>query len=409
MTAQTISRWARLFVTTGACFLVAWQVAALAGVGRRLQVVLGVYGFVLHVIFGKAYSLVPSYFERELAFPQAPAVQLPLTLLGTLGLAAGALGVGPTGAGDAGQVGVGDVGAALWLAGVAVFLAAIGWTVRDNPTGAATGTGSANADRRPVDRAANAFVPVALAYLAVGSYGTLAIGAGLPFPLDAYPPRTSHLLTAGFAALLLFAVGLRLLPRFLVAHPPRALVAVVLPAGALGPALIAAGMPTGRTFQAGAMLEAAAVLGFAAAYATLFIRSDRRRVGFYGALLGAAAGSLAVLLGLSFAFGPVPLDHATAHFRLNVLGLLGLSIVGVAYQFYPPNVGTFAGADDRTAFASLALLGGGLAIETAGLVAGLDPATTLGRALALAGALLFAYLVTGLFYDRHWRDYWRDR
>ena len=83
---------------------------------------------------------------------------------------------------------------------VAVFLLAIGWTVRDNLTGAETGTGDANADRRPVDRAANAFVPVVAAYLAVGSYGLLAVHAGLPFPLDGYRPRASHLLAAGTAA-----------------------------------------------------------------------------------------------------------------------------------------------------------------------------------------------------------------
>ena len=78
MTREQVSRWARRYVLVSAGFLVGWQAALVAGVGRRASVTLGLFGFVLHMVFGKAYSLVPAYFDRELAFPRAPAVSLPV-------------------------------------------------------------------------------------------------------------------------------------------------------------------------------------------------------------------------------------------------------------------------------------------------------------------------------------------
>lgn len=390
--AEVASRWARRFVLAGAGLLVLWRVGAVAGVARRTAVVLGLVGFVFHTVFGKAYSLVPAYFDRDLATTRLMPVHLALSLPGTLLLALDAEVAAPL-AGAAGSV--------LWAAAVAVFLGTILWTVRGNLAGRETATGEANADRRGVDRAANAAVPVALAYLVAGSYGLLAGHLPLPALVDGYPPRVSHLLTAGAAALLLFAVGFRLLPRFLVASPPRPLVAVVLPAGAVGPAVLAAGLPAGSWFRVGAVVEAAAVVGFAAAVGTLYVRSARDRVGFYGLLAGAAAGVLAALLGLSFAFDSLDAALVAAHLRLNLLGFLGLSIVGVTYQFYPPAVGTFRGAGDRTAFAAIALLAGGLLVEVAGVLAGVDAAVAAGRLGALAGASLHAYLLGGLFRERY--------
>jgi len=391
--SATLSRWSRALVASGVCWLVAWQAAALGGLARRTTVALGLYGFVLSVVFGKAYSLVPSYFDRALAWERAPAVHLPLAVVGTAGLALAPLADVPAA--------VGAAGATAWAAGTAVFLATLGWTLRDNPTGAETGTGDHNADRRPVDRAANLFVPVVFAYLAVGSWETLAGRvAVLPAALDGYPPRATHLLAAGGAALLLFAVGFRLLPRFLVTDLPAWVPWAVLPPGAVGPVLLAAGLPAGPTFRAGAVLEAVAVVGFAAAYAHLYRTSDRDRVGFDGTLLGSIAAALAVALGLSFAFGAVDPALVAAHYRLNLLGFLGLSVVGVTFQFYPPTVGRFPGAGDDLARVAMGLIAGGLALELLGAAVPVALATTAGRALALAGAVAYAYLVLGVFVQR---------
>jgi hypothetical protein len=394
MTAATVSRWSRFYVTAGAVAFVLWQLALLAGLSRRVGVVLGLYGFVLHVVFGKGYSLVPTYFDRTLRFPRAPAVQFPMTVAGTGCLTLAAVpGRSPL---------FGPIGATLWSGGVAVFLVGIGVTILDNPTGRETATGEANAHRRRIDRVANLFVPIALAYLAVGTYGTLTLWTPLPVLVDGYPPRVTHLLAAGTATLLVFAVGLRLLPRFLVATPPRPLVPFVLSSGAVGPALLAASLPSGLWFRVGAVVEAAAVFGFAVAYLTLFRRSERSRVGFYGVFAGVVAGLIGVVLGLWFAMDGTAGAPVVAHLRLNVAGFLGLTIIGVSYQFYPPAVGTLPGIGDRTALASIAFVAGGLGLEVAGLLTG-TMLTILGRLSVCLGACLFAGIVTALFYERHWQ------
>jgi hypothetical protein len=393
MSAPTISRWARRYVIVSALFLVLWQVGAMVGISRHSEVVIGVFGFILHMIFGKAYSLIPSYFSRELSFARAPAVQFPFTVGGTCGLAVASLQTDP--------VWIGTLGAIFWGLGVSVFLGTLLWTLRDNLLGRATGTGETNIDRQPVDRIANGFVPIALLYLAVGSYETVAVYTGLPTLLDGYLPRVSHLLAAGTAALLVFALGFRLLPRFLVASPPTWLVKVVLPTGALGPVILATTLGSGGLgFILGAIIEAVAVLGFAVAYAVLFARSERRRVGFYGVLAGAGSGVLAVALGLSFAFGHLSPSLALAHVRLNVLGFLGLTIVGVAYQFYPPAIGTFRGASNRTALLSIGSLAGGLLIQVTGIIGQLWSVTLFGELLTLIGAVMYAYQIVAVFHAR---------
>lgn len=392
MTAAPVSRWARRYVAVSVLFLVAWQAGVVVGISRHAEVVLGVFGFVLHMVFGKAYSLVPTYFERDLAFSQAPAVQFPLAVAGAGGLVGASLRIGPSW--------LGSVGALLWSLGVGVFLGTLLWTIRSNPTGRETATGEARAERRPVDRVANGFVPVAFLYLLAGTYETLAIHTGLPLLLDGYFPRVTHLLAAGTAGVLVFALGFRLLPRFLVASPSRPLVGVVLAAGALGPAVLATHLGDPPWFQLGALVEALAITGFALGYGLLFVRSERRRVGFYGVLAGAVSGVLAVTLGLWFAFGRRSPSLVLAHLRLNLLGFLGLTIVGIAYQFYPPAVGTLPGASDRTALVSIAALASGLLLQLVGLVGRGGVVTTLGQLLTLGGALLYAFLIVAAFTAR---------
>ncbi|WP_254544945.1 hypothetical protein [Halomarina pelagica] len=392
MTAATVSRWARRYVIVSALFLVVWQGGALVGFPQRTEVLLGIFGFVLHMVFGKAYSLIPTYFDRQLTVARAPMVQFPLTVVGTGCLVGESRGIGPNW--------IGTVGAILWGVGVAVFLGALLWTIRDNLTGRESATGESNADRRPIDRLANGFVPVALGYLAFGSYETIAIYTGLPALFDGYFPRVSHLLAAGTAAMLIFALGFRLLPRFLVASPPKALVTVILPAGAFGPALLAGYLGGGRWFQLGAVTQATAVVGYALTYSILFARSDRRRVGFYGVLAGAGSGVFGVALGLSFAFGHSTSSLVLTHFRLNVLGFLGLTIIGVAYQFYPPAVGALRGASDRTALGSIGSLTGGLLLQVVGLIGQLASILQVGEVLTFIGAMMYAYVIVAVFHAR---------
>ncbi|WP_455448440.1 hypothetical protein [Natrinema thermotolerans] len=394
--AATVTRWSRTFVAVGVGFFLAWQVAVAAGLPRAATVPLGVYGFVFHVVFGKAYTLVPSYFARELAVPLAPAIHLPFALLGTLGSVAAGAGRGPAT--------VGPVAAICWFAGVIVFVAAIGWTVRDNPTGRETGTGDTDAHRRRVDRLANAAVPVVVAYLLAGSALEMARAFGLePTIAPAAGPATTHLFAAGTAALLVFAIGFRLLPRLLVADVRPALAAVVLTGGGVGPVLLAVDFRGGPVFSLGAGLEAVALIGFAAAVTDLSRQSDRDRVGSR-ALLGAAgcAGAVA-LLGLGFAFasaGLLPATAYTAHYRLAVGGFLALTIVGVSYRFYPPAVASLSWIGDRTARASITALLGGLALEVAGLLGSVPALVGPGRWLSVLGAALYAAVCWTIFLER---------
>lgn len=383
--SATVSRWTRAFVLAGVGWFVCWQAAVVAGLGRP-AVVIGLYGFVLHTVFGKAYALVPSYFDRTLSFPRAPAVHLPLATLGTAVVAAEGAGVlAPP---------WGTVGAISWALGCLVFVVTLAWSVRDNLTGRETATSDAKAGRRRVDRFANAFVPVALGYLLVGSVLPVGVASG---PLPTAGPPLTHLFAAGTAALFVFALGFRLLPRFLVVEPRWPLVAAVLPAGAAGPLLLAIAFGGGRLFHLGAGLQALALLGFAVAYVDMFARSDRRRIGLVVVALAAVAAAGVALLGVSMAVGGIRPGVAAAHARLALVGFLGLAVVGVEYQFYPPSIASAWGVDDRTAAIAAALLAVGVAVECGGLLAGSAVAIEGGRWLVLAGAVAHAVVLVAVF------------
>ncbi|SDQ53034.1 hypothetical protein [Natronobacterium texcoconense] len=392
--SATVTRWSRALVVVGVGFFVAWQVAVLAGYPRSSTVVLGVFGFVFHVVFGKAYGLVPSYFARELAVPWAPAVHLPFAALGTVGTFLGRAEIGLAAAEP--------VGLALWTAGCLVFVGSLGLTVRDNLTGAETGTGNVDGHRERVDRAANAVVPLVIAYLLVGSLLAFFEGIGLESPLLSAGPATTHLLAAGTAGLLVFAIGFRLLPRLLVVDPRIPLVAVVLPAGAIGPALLAIDLHGGWLFQVGASLQAIALVAFAVAYADMYRRSERRRVGGWTILAGVGFGALAAVLGLSFAAG-LEIGSSTAfdvHYRLAVGGFLGLTIVGVTYHFYPPAIASQRFVDDRTAGVAAAALAVGLALEATVLVVDASALEVVGRTFSVLGAVLYAVVLGTIFLER---------
>ncbi|MFB6104601.1 MAG: hypothetical protein ABEJ57_05885 [Halobacteriaceae archaeon] len=386
-----VTRRARRFVLASPLFLVAWALAVLVELPARTTVPLALQGFVLTMVFGKAYALVPSYFDTTLAPPWAPLLQFPLTVVGAPALAAAGLPGTPAWMGVA--------GATTWAAGTVVFVATIVYTIRGNPTGAATGTSDVNAARHRIDRIANVGVPVVLAYLLAGSYTLIATHATIPrFGIPA--PGATHLLAAGGGALLVFAVGFRLFPRFLAAHPPRGLAPMVLAAGALAPIVIATNLYGGRLFEVGAALQALAVLGWAGSYAVLFWRSDRSRVALYGPLLGAVLGAIGVGLGLQFAYAAVSTDLIVVHRRLNLVGFLGLTIVGAAYQFYPPAVGSFPLAGNRLAAGSMAAIFLGLLTQV-GAAVGPASLSTVGEGLVVIGALAYAYLLVGLLAQRY--------
>ncbi|MFB6253263.1 MAG: hypothetical protein ABEI06_01475, partial [Halobacteriaceae archaeon] len=393
MTAEQVSKWARRFVLSSAAFLLVWQFSVLLDYPRNIGVILGVYGFVLHMIFGKAYSLLPSYFDRDLQWGQAPAFQLPLTVLGTICLSLGWVSGAPTW--------VKLLGSVLWTAGIIIFVGTILWTIRDNLLAVETATSDVNVERKWIDRLANVFMLGPLAYLLIGSYQTLAMVIALPTVILPGMPRTAHLLAAGVGALMIFAVGFRLLPRFLVAYPPRFAAVVVLPSGTIGPLLLAYSFRDGIIFQIGAILEAIAVVGFVGVYSYLFLQTDRNRIGFYGVLLAMGYAIVGIGLGLQFAFADISHQLTTAHYRVNILGFLGLTIVGVAYQFYPPGIGGKIGVSDRGGLASIGIIGTGLAIEIIGYFLATTWISLVGTIIILGGVILYGYILVQLFLQRY--------
>ena len=388
--AQRAGGTLRLFVLVGVGFLFLFQLAAFLDAPRRLQVILGLYGFIFHVIFGKAYALIPAYFDRQLAWPWAPRVHLVVAVTGTIGLAYGSMTPSVLGA----------IGAILWALGVACFVGTIGWTIRDNFSGRATGTGEANRDRRRLDRIANAFIPIALGYLVLGTYGTVALSTTLPSIIDQNPVRVSHLLAAGTGGLLVFAVGIRLLPRLFVATPPLSIVLIMLVAGAIGPAVLAIALWSPPWFLIGAVLQTLAVLGYVGVVGSLFVETDRSRVGQAAIGVGALSGLLAVIIGLEFALGSTDTALVIVHYRVVLVGFLGLTIVGVLFHLYPPAVGDLPGTGERLGRMTIGLLVGGLALEAVGVIAGVSQAIPIGRVLGIVGAVALMYLMASIVHAR---------
>lgn len=357
-----------------------------------MTIALALPGAACTVFMGKAFGLLPSYFARSLEPVWAPQITGMFAVAGVLGLALSPVASVPEE--------IGALGAALWLGAVLVWAASLAWTARDNLTGRETGTGEANEEREPLDRLANAAAPIAVLYLLAGAVFLLGVRAEIVWAVGRRPV-VAHLLGAGGAALAIFAVGFRLYPRFLVAHPPRVFPRIVLPAGAAGPALLAVGV-SGREWalHAGAGLEFVAILGFAVAYAATFWRSDRRRIGLYGPLIGillaVAAAGLAVLVVTGWTtLGVIPI-----HRRLMLVGFLGTTIAGTAIQFYPPAVGRLWLSTDRTAAVALGALGGGTAVNALGLLLDSAVLTVSGAAVSVVGGTLIPMLVGATLFER---------
>ena len=430
MSAGAKTRGSRAFVAAGVVWFACWNAAVLAGRPRTATVVLGLHGFVFGVIFGKAYALVPTYFDRQLAAPRAPLVHLPLAIVGVgatyLGRAAES---GGSGSVEATVLSALDsvlhtapdtlpdtlvaVGAVAWLAGVLVFVATLVASVRGNLTGSATGTSGPNIHRRRIDRAANAVIPLVLGYLLWGSLVDALVATAVVSPGDATVtvagttlalvpagPAASHVLAAGAATLLLFGIGFRLLPRLLVGDPRPVLVGVTLATGALAPAALVLDFQGGTLFTAGATLLAVAIAGYALTVIELVWRSERRRVGHGVVAVGAVFGLAGVALGWLLGVADLDFAYAEAHYRLAIGGFLGLTIVGVTYQFYPPAVGEYPGVGNRGARVAAAAIGLGLVVDAVGVALTASTVTRLGAGIALAGALAYAWIVLSIFYQR---------
>ncbi|MFW5963234.1 MAG: hypothetical protein ACOCQM_00105 [Natronomonas sp.] len=118
------------------------------------------------------------------------------------------------------------------------------------------------------------------------------------------------------------------------------------------------------------------------------------------AVVAGVAAAAVALLGVHMAVDGIRPGVAAAHARLALLGFLGLAVVGVEYQFYPPTVASTVGVDDRTAGFAVALLAVGVVAECGGLLVETEAAVVGGRWLALAGAVAHTVVLLAVFRAR---------
>jgi hypothetical protein len=373
---RTPGRWTRYFVLAGATAALAWRAGALAGVAVRTRTVFALLGFVFPTVFGMAWLLFPAYVGRTAPDGPWPGV----TFVGSVG------GAGLYAAGSVvGESGLTDVGALAWVLGVASFLVLQGVAVV--PAVRATGVDALLDRLAPAARVATVAIPAALGYLVAGSAVLVLARAGV-----ATRPAAVHLLALGFGALLVYALGVRLLAGFFHVGASARAVGVVLGLGATGPAVLAANLWVAPWFALGALASAAGMVGYALVVADVFVRADRRRVGLYGVLAGAAGGVVAVAVGTAVAALGASPSLLGVHFGAGVGGFFHLTVVGYLYLFFPPQANSFVGASERAALGSILVLAVGTALELAATLSG-GWVLTAAHAVVFAGTLAVWYLL----------------
>lgn len=305
------------FVLAGVLWLAVTGVTASSVVRSLLLLVLG--GFTV-VIFGTSRMLIAGMAGRDVTGPRGLA-------WAALGLAAtGALGSWATWASSR----VSLAGSVAWALGLLIHVGIIALSAR--------GPRLRGASADAIDPLRNRLVLVLdWASLAFGGASALTI----PFASAGALPWLSaiHLLLPGFVVLTLVAVACRVLPRLSGVAFPRWLLGALAATLPLGPALLAWGVAWGgAAFVAGAAIEATGLALFGGATLYALATSSRPRASFLA--LGASAISIVVgvLLGVQFVVAPGTRMLGPAHGLLNVLGFVGLFVLGTSFEMYAPAI-----------------------------------------------------------------------
>lgn len=283
------------------------------------------------------------------------------------------------------------VAGTIWGAGLVIHVGIVLVTVRRPRRGSATADGD-----RTLQRWLGGIDAVALLYAVAAAVLVPLAWAG-PVPR----PVAVHVLLLGFVTLTIVGVVGHVLPRFThVPLPKRAFLPALGPV-AVGPALVAVELAWApELLFIGAAVVAVGLAPFGVAVLWMLAKAKRWRAPLAAVAAGVSFLLIGVGLGVLFAVDPTRRGLTPLHGAINVLGFVGLFVLGFAAELYAPSI-----VADPTRFRVQArtALGGavaGVALVAVGFPFGHDLLVrgglvlyALACLLHLAGALL-AYLRT---------------
>jgi len=254
---------------------------ALLGEANEAAVLIGVFGFICPMVFGMAYLLLPSYVGETLVDQRLAGIHFVLAYVGVILLVADQLGTE--------EIPLKLLGVTLWAIGTLVFVGSLLATVGPTAVGTVAETLRGSGRSQRSTRLATTMIPVAVGYLLIGTIALLTIVA--PLQIGAITvAQVVHYYLIGFATLLIYALGTRLLTAFFHVSLPRPVVWAMLITGAIAPAFLGTFLWIDPWFQVGGVFATLSMLGYAGIVLLVVLKTDRRRVGVSGIALGAIAG-----------------------------------------------------------------------------------------------------------------------
>lgn len=230
-----------------------------------------------------------------------------------------------------GWLSLGAAAVLVWMVGIALHARVVGGTIRSyvwNRSGRLPMVGRGLGAHGPL-------MAVALAYgVATVPVLVLALEEAVPWP------SLVHVLVTGFIAITIVGVGGLILPRFADVTLPRFVWTAPGLAAASAPAFLAAGVSGSLILlRVGAALGALGFGSFATTVLWVCARARRRRPSLFAYAGGAASLLGGIALGVGFAFGEsAGLDLVPLHGSLNLVGFVGLFMLGGAIDLYGPSL-----------------------------------------------------------------------
>jgi hypothetical protein len=118
-------------------------------------------------------------------------------------------------------------------------------------------------------------------------------------------------------------------------------------------------------------------------------------------LVGAVFAVVGVGFGVWFAFVGIDPSGVASHYRVMLLGFLSVTIMGVSFQFYPPDIGEGWFVSNQAAGVSLGCIAGSVVLHVVGSMGELAGVVLVGYGVSVVGAVLYASILFQLFFERY--------